>query len=145
MVAVSPIVSVRGSVTIANPQGAGSKRGAPFAGMDVYEDHLAFRGIGVFKLFLRDTRVDGNEITRIYPLVTNSLVFRVHPLLAGGSFIRICTKYTDPYAGSPDYWFIFRAPGLDALLGILESAGYPVDREPRLAGLYTGVDRKMSG
>jgi hypothetical protein len=141
----SPIASIHGSLTASNPMSIGGKKGSPYANLAVYSDRLVFHGKGISRFVLSDITVHREEIGQIYPLVIRRSLFRWHPFLAGKSFVRITTKCSDVYKGSFDYWFLFRKSGMDDMLDILASAGYPVDRVPRLAGLLSGVDRRLPG
>jgi hypothetical protein len=136
-----PVAMLQGNVTIANVA-LGTKAEWPRIKLVVYSDRLDFAGTGVFGT--KTVTQQRESIKEIYPLVVRS-VLRWHPGFYGKHLIRVITKCPNPYQGSPSYWFFFRTPAPDAVLGILASAGYPVDREPRIAGLMSGEDRRLPG
>ncbi|HEY1917995.1 MAG TPA: hypothetical protein VGH27_20675 [Streptosporangiaceae bacterium] len=134
-----PVAVLQGNVTIANAT-LGGKTSWPQAKLLVYPDRLEFTRAGIFGA--KTVTQSRESIKEVYPLVVRS-VLRWHPGLLGKYLIRVVTKCSNVYEGSPSYWFFFRMPSPDTVLGILASAGYPVDREPRIAGLMSGEDRKL--
>jgi hypothetical protein len=135
------IAVLRGGVTIANPT-LGSKRAISPVDLAVYPDRLAFTGFPVFGIRPVTVTEQRESIEQIYPLIVRS-VWRFHPGLGGKYLIRVTTKCSNVFEGSLSYWFSFLVPLPEVVLGLLASAGYPVDREPRIAGLMSGVDRKL--
>lgn len=139
MMVEQPVAVLRGSVAIANPT-VGTKAGWPCADLAIYPDRLVFSGAG--PIGRGSVTQERAFITLIYPLVVRS-VWRFHPALGGKHLIRVTTKCSNVYEGSLSYWFSFLVPLPEVVLGLLASAGYPVDHEPRIAGLMSGVDRKL--
>jgi hypothetical protein len=128
---------------VSNPINPLRKRSARDVEMRLYAEKIEFAGIGELKIAFPPQVAPRDQITEIYPILIRTPLLRLHPMVRGRNHLRIRMKSQGRYEGADQYRFTFDQPPTEELLGILERAGYQVQREPRLSNPASGEDAKL--